>query len=553
MKFKIHFLLVFTTFLISAPGKTQDAEVFNKIYIQAYLEIAPKDVKRAFDIADSLYKTSTLPLFQAKSLMLSATLYQQKQELTKSIAFAEKADSIISKTNDYNWKVRICGFLATQYRLMLLYNKSRSYSQKALGMISQIENPETANSAAGLMKQELAYYDQALKNYRSSIQHIQESQKHFSQITQNRDFLMAGNEQLLGLNYYYLKDYENALKHYHKGMALLSNLPPNITTGLIYNGMAGVFIETNELVKAKRYLDSAIKVANESPDLQLKNVIYKTSQDYYTKTNDLAKLQDTRQKQDTVTEQIFANATSAIDSLVLKLEKQQQATEADSNKKDIYIIVGITLLLGGIFFFFLYRKKQKKIMLEKFKAALQQAEQKEHQHIRSFTATETTDTEPAIARSIKENEVSDSKNAPENVKAPTPYPNHEENSLIPEETKLRLLTSLREFEYSNLFTSGNISLSYLSAHLNTNSKYLSYVIKKYKQKDFNSYINELRINYIMENLKNNPEWRQYKISVLAEKGGFSSHSKFATIFKANTGLSPSIFIQYLSQDKGDQY
>ncbi|MGC4234722.1 MAG: helix-turn-helix domain-containing protein [Niabella sp.] len=546
MKFKDHFLLVFTTFLISVPGKAQDAEAFNKIYIQAYLEIAPKDIKRAFDIADSLYKASTLPVFQAKSLMLSATLYQQKQELTKSIAFAEKADSIISKTNDYNWKVRICGFLATQYRLMLLYNKSRSYSQKALGMISQIENPETANSAAGLMKQELAYYDQAVKNYRSSIKHIEESQKYFSHITQNKDFLMAGNEQLLGLNYYYLKEYEKALKHYHKGITLLNNMPSNVTTGLIYNGIAAVFIETNELANAKRYLDSAMKVANESPDLQLKNVIYKTSQDYYTKTNDLAKLQDNRQKQDTITEQIFANATSAIDSLVLKLEKQRQAAEAKSNTKDIYIIAGITLLLGGILFFFFYRKKQKKIMLEKFKAALQQTEQKEQQHSQNYITTEITDTAPVIgSSSFKENEVSGNMDVPENAEISASSHNHEENSLIPEETKLRLLTRLREFEYSNLFTSGNMSLSYLSAHLNTNSKYLSYVIKKYKQKDFNNYINELRINYIMENLKNNPEWRQYKISVLAEKGGFSSHSKFATIFKANTGLSPSVFIQYL--------
>lgn len=544
MKLKNYLLFVFITFLTSARGEAQDAEAFNKIYIQAYLEIAPKDFKRAFEIADSLFKSSVLPVFQAKSLMLSATLYQQKQELTKSIAFAEKADSIISKTNDYNWKVRICGFLATQYRLMRLYSKSRSYSQKALGMIQQIENREAANSAAGLMKQELAYYDQAVKNYRSSIQHIEASQKHFSHITQNKDFLMAGNEQLLGLNYYYLKDYEKALQHYHKGMALLNknNMPPNLTAGLIYNGMAAVSIEKNELANAKRYLDSAIKIANESPNLQLKNDIYTTSQNYYTKTKDLAKLQDTRQKQDTVVEQIFTNATSAIDNIVRKLEKEQQAAKADSNTKKIYILAGIKLLLGSTIFFFFYRRKQKKIMQEKFKAALQQTAQKELQH------TPTPGTAPAIAFSFKENKATESMAAAVKTEASIPCPAQEESSLIPEETKQRLLNSLKEFEHSNLFTSGNMSLSYLSAHLNTNSKYLSYVIKKYKQKDFNNYINELRINYIMEHLKNNPEWRQYKISVLAEKGGFSSHSKFATIFKANTGLSPSTFIQYLSDE-----
>ncbi|MGC4234721.1 MAG: hypothetical protein QM594_17200 [Niabella sp.] len=57
-----------------------------------------------------------------------------------------------------------------------------------------------------------------------------------------------------------------------------------------------------------------------------------------------------------------------------------------------------------------------------------------------------------------------------------------DNLLIPEETKQRLLNGLNEFEDSKLFTSGNISLSYLSAHFNTNTKYLSYVIKSINKK-----------------------------------------------------------------------
>ncbi|GAB3423484.1 hypothetical protein GCM10027516_22730 [Niabella aquatica] len=515
---------------------------FNKIYTRAYLEIAPKDIARALDIADSLYKTSTLPIFQAKSLMLSATLYQQTQELAKSIAFAEKAEGIISNTNDYNWKIRICGFLATQYRLMQLYNKSRNYSQKALGMIPKIENPETVNSTMGLMKQELAYYALAVKDYPSSIQYLAESQSHFSHLTQNKDFLMAGNEQLLGLNYYNLKDYEKALTHYYKGLALLGKMPPNTTTGLIYNGMAAVFIEKNELTTAKKNLDSAVKIANASPYLQLKNEIYKTSQSYYTKTKNLAQLAKTRQKQDTVMEKILTNTTSSIDSIVFKLEKQQQAAEAKSNIKDLYIMSGIILLLCSIIFFFVYRKKQKKIILEKIKVTLQLAAQKEQQVLNHQVLQI-----PLLPTSFpEENSNKENPRTPENNNAAAAsYSNNEGILFIPEETKQRLLNSLEAFECSDLFTFGNMSLSYLSAHLNTNTKYLSYVIKKYKQTDFNNYINELRINYIIKNLKNIPEWRQYKISVLAEKGGFSSHSKFATIFKAHTGLSPSVFIKNL--------
>lgn len=110
------------------------------------------------------------------------------------------------------------------------------------------------------------------------------------------------------------------------------------------------------------------------------------------------------------------------------------------------------------------------------------------------------------------------------------------------------MSSLQEFETGTLFTNRNISLAYLAGHINTNTKYLSRVINLHKQKDFNGYINELRVNYIMERLRKDPLWRKYKISTLAEEAGFSSHSKFAAVFKSLTGISPSLFIQYLEED-----
>lgn len=537
MRPHLYILAISVAFLISFSANTQNPEDFNKIYTKTYLEIAPHDIDRALAIADSLHTSSESPLFRAKSLMLSATLYQQKNELIKAIELAEKANDVIDPTNDYNWKVRIYGFLATQYRFVKLYSKSKAYSQKALAMIPKIPDPVVANSTTGLMKQELAYYDMAMKNYKSSIQHIAESQKHFNEVAQNRDFLTAHNEQLLGLNYYYLNNYEKSLAHYYKGRALLNKMPDNFITCLIYNGIASVFIEKGELIPAKKYVDSALKIANESQYQQLKIEVYKTSQNYYAKTKNQAKLEDARQKHDTITEEMLTNTATFLDSISLKLEKSQQAVEVKSKMKDNYIIAVAVLLLCGIVFFVFYRKKQKE-QFGKFKLALEQAEQR----ARSHKAPKTDSDEALTDISSGHSELN---RQPEEAGIEAV---NEENSLIPEETRQRILNSLEEFECSNLFTSGNMSLSFLSAHLNTNSKYLSYVIKKYRGKDFNSYINELRIDYVIDKLRSNPEWRQYKISALAQRGGFSSHSKFATIFKANTGLSPSVFIQYLNDE-----
>lgn len=120
---------------------------------------------------------------------------------------------------------------------------------------------------------------------------------------------------------------------------------------------------------------------------------------------------------------------------------------------------------------------------------------------------------------------------------------------IPKETEEVLLKKLHQFENSKQFTKQDMSLAMLASQFETNTKYLSEVINTYKYKNFNSYINELRINYIIDKLKNNNTYLQYKISYLAEESGFSSHSSFATVFKAVTGISPTVFIELLKDKK----
>lgn len=113
------------------------------------------------------------------------------------------------------------------------------------------------------------------------------------------------------------------------------------------------------------------------------------------------------------------------------------------------------------------------------------------------------------------------------------------------DTEQRLIAKLDKFEKTSLFTHKNISLSYLAVHFGTNTKYLSCIINTYKKKDFSNYINELRINYIIDKLKNNSQYRNYKMAILADEAGFSSHSKFSKVFKKITSLSPSLFIELL--------
>ena len=120
---------------------------------------------------------------------------------------------------------------------------------------------------------------------------------------------------------------------------------------------------------------------------------------------------------------------------------------------------------------------------------------------------------------------------------------------IPRETELLLLKKLEKFENSTRFTNKDFSLSVLAGQFDTNTKYLSEVINSNFHMNFNTYINKLRINYIVEKLKKEPNFINYKISYLAEYCGFSSHSSFTTVFKSITDISPVTFIELLRKEK----
>lgn len=118
---------------------------------------------------------------------------------------------------------------------------------------------------------------------------------------------------------------------------------------------------------------------------------------------------------------------------------------------------------------------------------------------------------------------------------------------IPDKTEKDILEKLDEFEASGKFTKANMSLKLLSGQLNTNPRYLSEIINKHKDSNFNSYINGLRIDYILKKLNEEPDYRKYKVSYLGEECGFSSHSLFTTTFKNKVGVSPIEYIKNLEK------
>lgn len=122
---------------------------------------------------------------------------------------------------------------------------------------------------------------------------------------------------------------------------------------------------------------------------------------------------------------------------------------------------------------------------------------------------------------------------------------------ISTETYHAILKKINKFEKSEKYLRKDINLTWLSNHLNTNTKYLSEVIKEHKGTNFNGYINGLRIQYIIKKLNEMPVYRGYKISYLAEECGYGSPQVFAIAFKRETGITPSSFIEQFKNGPDD--
>ncbi len=116
---------------------------------------------------------------------------------------------------------------------------------------------------------------------------------------------------------------------------------------------------------------------------------------------------------------------------------------------------------------------------------------------------------------------------------------------IPEIVIQGILTRLETFESEKRFLVHKLTQNQVAKDLGTNSSYLSKVVNGYKGKRFSSYINDLRIDYILERLQKDSQLRKYSVKAIGEEAGFNSTESFSRAFYKHTGMYPSYFIKTL--------
>ena len=111
-----------------------------------------------------------------------------------------------------------------------------------------------------------------------------------------------------------------------------------------------------------------------------------------------------------------------------------------------------------------------------------------------------------------------------------------------------ILNQLEEFENDNKFLDTQISQRLLSENFSTNATYLSKIINVYKGKTFNIYINDLRLDYIIEFLKNDVKYLNMDVKELARLSGFSNTENFSDNFQRKFKIKPSYFIKMMKEN-----
>ncbi len=503
--FKVSILLLF-----SLSSFSQKA-YFDSIYRETatiHISSNPETALFNVDLLDSIASDNEekLKSILLRSVLLSA--YGLNEEAIKTLL---EAEIIARKENDYVSLTRIYGSISSIYREIEMNSTGIKYLEKAKASSKKVQDKNLKLRFQGNLEQETAQIELQLKNYGKAFEHTRKSNLYFIQADSTIDSYLhfSNNSGTTAKIHLALVEIDSAIHYFKKAQEQLSksHSPSSPTRGFIFTGFAESYLALKEYEKAEEYLFKAKTVAEESNFFELKKEVYKALSRLYIESNQPDKYIDFNEQYMKLINDEQISRKAVADKLINQLYLKELDLNLKHTKQKIInsILVVALILVIGILGWYIYNKRKNQLKFKQFR----EEKQKNNVIIK-----------PA---------------------------NKEERSYMSEERELSILQSLKEMEERKFYLNVDISLPVLSSKIGINQRYITYVIKKHKEMDFATYINSLRINYIVDCLKTDPKYLKYKISYLAEKCGFSSHSRFTVNFKKITGATPSEFIEYIRE------
>lgn len=490
---------------------------FEEVYSRVATQLTAENPQLALHLADSLYTTSTDPIDKIRTLMLSANIYLELNDLRNASDCAIRAQSIANKKASIDWQVRIQGFLSAIYANLGLTKEASLYLNQTNNLISKVKSVKTRNLYYLLLYQSKAYVAFRDQQYDLGIQLLDSADFYMEELggCESLLALCVITLEMRGRLLLHLESYDKAKYYYQEAEKNLEKAEMNDPEllGFIYTGLGKTWFEegkNKDMVEG--YYDKALEFVTYTSNKNLELLLYGFLVEYYKYNDDLVNYKLFNEKLKLIESQIEESRLRMVKEMVHELTSENDVYKRKNNKYKIY--GGISFSLTAILMVgYVVKKKRDK---RKFVETIRQLE------ARLETRTDINRVESKDQSRKYTVEIS-------------------------ETTESKILKKLNEFEEKKQYLQPGVTLTFLANYCETNTKYVSKILKKTKDKDFNTYINELKVYYIAEILKEDEACRKYKISYLADMAGFSSHSKFSMEFKNIIGLSPSLFIDLLNE------
>ncbi len=480
---------------------------FDRKYNEVYVQISALDGPEALHLADSLLTISKNDEQRIKSHMLLANVHHSLGNRGMEFREALKAQQLARDASQVEWQARISGFLATSFRHVGLMHESEKHLE-----LAEIANEKQKDAPHYLLTKiniahEKALHAQEEEAYEEALEPLLEARN----MLMSMDFqdpktcmIRGTNDQLFAVSSLKLGKLDLADSLLRAALLKIGDEENNLRP-YIYRAQAEIAISRGQADSSLHYLAMAKPYLKSSEREELKMLLYETFSRYYKTFGDPTQAIKYQDLYADIKEVRSRSAKKIADALVSKLEVERQRNENNIVLAGFLVFVLISVLLMLLVHLSRKRKAEKAYYLKL-------VERIQSNGVHPDTIADTKD--PSIS----------------------------------DETEERLLAMLVQLEEEAFFLDKEISLTKLATRFGTNQRYISYIIKKYRGKDFNNYIQHSRIHYIISRIRLDRTLLDYKLSYLADMAGFSSHSKFSSVFKTVTGLPPSVFIHFTKDE-----
>lgn len=401
--------------------------------------------------------------------------------------------------------------ISSVYRYLKQYELAREYGERAKDALQKAGNMNGVGTAQYRLA--LILLDEG--KYEEAIQFLFDSKAIFSE-TQNQ-YMVTLTNQALGTCYINTGDVDKASGFYHEALTNAEKMGDKVVLGTMFQNIGTEYFAKGNNKQALEYLQKSKLIFSGLNDMHTLKEIASNLVELYAKLNQPdsvgAYLKLFRQLSDSLYNQQTTTAVAEMQTKYEAGKREQEIQLAAIKIKQqkswvIFLSILVFVLLVNSLLFYLYLQNKHKKNLQIAKANMER--------------------DLLIKEEVK---------------------SKIRNSVSDQTTRKVLEKLVGEIEPGKCYLEPDLNINTLAQKIGTNREYLSQIIHKTYNKNFNDFVNYYRVQEAVEILRKivAGEQEDWTMDIVAEKSGFKYTSTFYPAFKQVMGMSPSEFRKALKE------